>query len=347
MPIFDNQLSIILPIKDRKAYTLRVLDYLNNEKCKYEIFIADGSKIKNFKQALLNNKFKNLNLTYKYHGHDKTFTKFLNKIYSYRYFIKSEYIYWLCDDDFPNLETLKHGINKLLKNKNFSTYIGQVKNFTLSNQKLEFNNKFQYYYPSATKRTFLSNNILSKIKKYNQFHPFEAIINTSVFFRVFKESKILKVDNFHEFALIFKTIPLLYGKIFIESKLILIRQTNSYISEGKKNNNFFEDELALLLKVKFKKIVNKLADIINKKFHLKKHDKEIVINIYYNNFLEIYNYTLKKNLSSLKNNKFYKLFKILKKSSQNLKIFKTSGYVYEFKNSSTLFHKIKKKLLML
>lgn len=347
MPIFDNQLSIILPIKDRKAYILRVLDYLNNEKCKYAIFVADGSKIKNFKQSLLNNKFKNLSLTYKYHGHDKTFSKFLNKIYSYRYLIKSKYIYWLCDDDFPNLGTLKHGINKLLKNKNFSTYIGQVKNFTLSNQKLTFNNKFQYYYPKATKVIFSSNNILSRIKKHKQFQPFEAIINTSVFFRIFKESKILKVENFHEFALIFKTIPLLYGKVFIESKLILIRQTNSYISEGKKNNNFFEDELALLLRVKFKKIVNKLVDIINKKFHLKKQDKEIIINSYYDNFLEIYNYTLKKNLTSLNNNKFYKLFKILKKSYQNLKIFQTSEYVYEFKNDPTLFHKIKKKLLML
>ena len=342
MVSFDKELTIILPIKDRISYTLRLLDYLNNEKCKYPIFIADGSKVKNFNNLLLKNKFKNINLSYKYHGHDKTFSKFINKIHSYRYIIKSKYIYWLCDDDFPNLDTLKHGINKLNKNKKFSTYIGQVKNFNLIKKKIKFNNKFLYYYPSSIKKIFLSNNILNRIKKYSYNIPFEGILNTSVFFKVFKESKFLKINNYHEFALILKTIPLLYGKIFIENKIILIRQENSYISEGKKLSTFIDDEIYKIYHTNFKKIVCRLVDIINNNFYLKNHEKEKIFKIYYENIIELYNYTINKTLMSLYKNKIYIAYKIYKKTLYKINSFSQRKSDYISKNNFSLFQQIKK-----
>ena len=342
MPTFDNKLSIILPIKDRKGYTLRVLDYLNNEKCKYPIFVADGSKIKNLKQSLLINKFKNLKITYKYHGYDRTFSKFINKIHSYRYLIKSKYIYWLCDDDFPNLDTLKHGINKLNKNKKFSTYIGQVKNFNLINKKLKFNKKFQYHYPSSIKKIFLSNNILNRIKKYRNNQPFEGILNTSVFFKVFEESRFLKIDNYHELALIFKTIPLLYGKIFIENKIILVRQENSYSSEGKKLSIFIDDEIYKIYQTNFIKIVYRLVDIMNNNFYLKNHEKEKIFKVYYESIIELYNYTINKTLMSLYKNKIYVAYKKYKKALYKINFFSQSKSDNISKNNFSLFQQIKK-----
>ena len=342
MPTFDNKLSIILPIKDRKGYTLRVLDYLNNEKCKYPIFVADGSKIKNLKQSLLINKFKNLKITYKYHGYDRTFSKFINKIHSYRYLIKSKYIYWLCDDDFPNLDTLKHGINKLNKNKKFSTYIGQVKNFNLINKKLKFNKKFQYHYPSSIKKIFLSNNILNRIKKYRNNQPFEGILNTSVFFKVFEESRFLKIDNYHELALIFKTIPLLYGKIFIENKIILIRQENSYSSEGKKLSIFIDDEIYKIYQTNFIKIVYRLVDIMNNNFYLKNHEKEKIFKVYYESIIELYNYTINKTLMFLYKNKIYVAYKKYKKALYKINFFLQSKSDNISKNNFSLFQQIKK-----
>lgn len=342
MPTFDNKLSIILPIKDRKGYTLRVLDYLNNEKCKYQIFVADGSKIKNLKQSLLINKFKNLKITYKYHGYDRTFSKFINKIHSYRYLIKSKYIYWLCDDDFPNLDTLKHGINKLNKNKKFSTYIGQVKNFNLNNKKLKFNKKFQYHYPSSIKKIFLSNNILNRIKKYRNNNPYEGILNTSVFFKVFEESRFLKIDNYHELALIFKTIPLLYGKIFIENKIILFRQENSYPSEGKKLSIFIDDEIYKIYQTNFIKIVYRLVDIMNNNFYLKNHEKEKIFKVYYESIIELYNYTINKTLMSLYKNKIYVVYKKYKKALYKINFFLQSKSDNISKNNFSLFQQIKK-----
>jgi len=343
MASFDNRLSIILPIKDRKAYTLRILDYLNSEKCKYPIFLADGSKVKNFKKFSLKDKFKNINLTYKYHGHDKTFPKFLNKIYNYRYIIKSEYVYWLCDDDFPNLKTLKHGINKLHNNKDLSTYVGKVKNFNLSKEKIKFSGEFQYYYNKKIKKTFLSNNILKRIEKYKYFQPFEAIFNTSVFFKVFKEAALLKVDNHHEFSLIFKTIPLLDGKIFIGSKLILIRQSNTFKSEGKRLS-IIDDEVRIISEANFKKIVDKLMNLLSKNFYWRKYDKEKMLKLYYENILELYNYTIRKNLISLYETKFFIAQKIYKKIVCKIKNFPESKYDYIPENNLKLFYEIKKKL---
>ena len=342
MSISDNKLSIILPIKDRKGYSLRVLEFLNNEKCQYAIYVADGSKIKNFKQSLLINKFKNLNITYKYHGYDRTFSKFINKIHSYRYLIKSKYIYWLCDDYFPNLETLKHGINKLNKNKKFSTYIGQVKNFNLIKKKLKFNNKFQYYYPSTIKKIFLSNNIVNRITKYRYNQPFEGILNTSVFFKVFEESRFLKIDNYHELALIFKTIPLLYGKIFIENKIILIRQENSYTSEGKKLSIFIDDEIYKIHQTNFKKIVCRLVDIITNNFYLKNHEKEKIFKLYYESIIELYNCTINKTLMSLYKNKIYIAYKTYKKTLYKINFFSQKKSDYISKNNFSLFKQIKK-----
>ena len=342
MSISDNKLSIILPIKDRKGYSLRVLEFLNNEKCQYAIYVADGSKIKNFKQSLLINKFKNLNITYKYHGHDRTFSKFINKIHSYRYLIKSKYVYWLCDDDFPNLETLKQGINKLDKNKKFSAYVGQVKNFSLNKKKLKFSNKFLYYYPSSIKKIFSSNNILNRLKKYSYYQPFEGILNTSVFFKVFEESRFLKIDNYHEFALIFKTIPLLYGKIFIEKKIILIRQENSYTSEGKKLSIFIDDEINKIYQTNFKKIVCRLVDIISNNLNLKSNEKEKIFKVYYENIIELYNYTINKTLMSFYKNKIYIVYTTYKKIFNKINFISQSKSDYISKDNFSLFQQIKK-----
>jgi hypothetical protein len=83
---------------------------------------------------------------------------------------------------------------------------------------------------------------------------------------------------------------------------------------------------------------------LSKNLYLRKYDKEKMFKLYYENILELYNYTINKNLMSLYETKFFIVQKICKKIFYKIKNFSESKYDYIPENNLTLFYEIKKKL---
>ena len=75
--------SILLVLKDRSHYTVRLMNKWNAEKFPYKIWIADGGQDHRIESALLNKQnFKNLEYEYIRYPFDSTFEDFYKKMAS-------------------------------------------------------------------------------------------------------------------------------------------------------------------------------------------------------------------------------------------------------------------------
>jgi glycosyltransferase domain-containing protein len=136
----SNKLTIILPIKERRAFTKRFFLYLCKINFPYNLIIADGSK-KRIDQSILNI-LKTSNIHYEYYKfpEDKNYNLFLNKIFKSLTYVKTKYIMLFSDDDFPILYSLKRLIKFLDKNDSYQAAGGYLINFDLFQKKISSKN---------------------------------------------------------------------------------------------------------------------------------------------------------------------------------------------------------------
>jgi len=234
--LYRKNLSILLPIWNRPKYTIRTLEYLNKFKCIYKIYIADGSKNKNFDNKTLSKKYSNLDIRYLKFPEDKNYTFFIKKLHKTLSLIKEDYIYWLCDDDFVNLKALNNGLLYLSRNKNFAGYIGIVKSFEIKKEKNKINFKNFYNFEKQLGNNFIKNlnseNILNRIKCAHQYRPSEGILKKNILKEIISLLTSFKEINFYEFMVCIHIMPLILGKFKFSEEIILLRQENTPNSYG-------------------------------------------------------------------------------------------------------------------
>jgi glycosyltransferase domain-containing protein len=267
-----QNLTILIPVYNSNNYLDRALSYLNLKKCNFRIFISDGSKIKS-DQKSIKKKYENLDIFYNYFGYDYHYSKFLKKMYKSLNKIDTKYVYWLCDDDFVSLNVLNFGLNKLNKS-GLIFFGGRVKNFSIvdaSNVWSEIKMEDYQYKKLSSKdiNSFQSINLISRLKNLGKFQPYEGIISRKVLLTVFYYANKLKIKNAHDFALLFKTIPLISGKIYYSNKIILFRQVNVLESQGSKLASDYKSNIKKYFEANLYNFSNNLIKIIQKKNYLK------------------------------------------------------------------------------
>tara|TARA_R110000744_G_scaffold13677_6_gene39582 strand:- start:10290 stop:11369 length:1080 start_codon:yes stop_codon:yes gene_type:complete len=108
----DNNFSILLPLKDRSAYTLRFLSYLNWIQFPYKVIIADGGKDERIPEILSRKEnFPALEYEYIRYPYDATVASFYKKMADAVSRIESATVAVLDNDDF----IISEGIYKCLK----------------------------------------------------------------------------------------------------------------------------------------------------------------------------------------------------------------------------------------
>ena len=267
--IHNNQnLTILIPIYNSNNYLDRALSYLNLKKCNFKIFISDGSK-KRFNVETIKKKYENLKIIYNYFGYDNHYSRFLKKMYNSLKKIDTKYIYWLCDDDFVSLDVLNFGLKKINKSK-LIFFGGRVKNFSIADasdiwSEIKIEN-YQYSKLSYKDiRSFKSVNLISRLKNLRKFQPYEGIISRKVLLNVFYYADKLMVKNAHDFALLFKTIPLISGKIYHTNRTILYRQVNVLESQGSNLASDYKSNIKKYFDANLYNLSNNLIKIIQKK----------------------------------------------------------------------------------
>ena len=129
----SNNFSILLVLKDRPHYTLRLLDYLNLLSFPYKILIADGGMDLEVQKTLEEkSNFPNLNYEYLRHPYDETLDCFHEKMASAVKKIDTPTVSVMDNDDFMLSEGIAKCLKILKNNDNYSSARGAILGINIS-----------------------------------------------------------------------------------------------------------------------------------------------------------------------------------------------------------------------
>ena len=95
-----KDITILLTVYNRPNFTKKWLDYANEIKLPFKIFIADGGNDNQVRSILKKNNYKNIQITYNKFKYYTDFKNFFEKFHKSCLKIKSKFIYICEDDDF-------------------------------------------------------------------------------------------------------------------------------------------------------------------------------------------------------------------------------------------------------
>jgi glycosyltransferase domain-containing protein len=339
--LIQKKLTILLPLKNRHQYTVRLFHFFKEFNLKYELFIADGSK-----KALSSKYFSILDkaaVQYKYlrFNEDKSIKNFINKLWKSLKLIKTKYVMIFDNDDLLIPISIDQCLKHLDKDKNIVGCGGYKINFNF----FKIDKKYKYAQdvygnPVNISRMDVGNNYiletgLERIKNYLTKKESVNTIN-DIFHTKFLRNNISQIKNknfsFLFFYFVFLDILNIFkGKILKINLPVIMHQHHSkgYSVSSKTIYDNLENLGYLKQKIRFQNSIysilkrRKLYDYLkqyfqkikykknqrtksNKKFILFKNLKKInILKIFYqiikNNFLSLYNLEISNLLKSCKN----------------------------------------------
>lgn len=279
----EKKITILLVIKDRLEFSIRWLEYANQIKIPFDIFIADGSSCNNFSKELDKSVFNDIKFRYRYFGFDDSPKTYYRKILSALKMISTDYIMLADDDDFLIPSSIISSANFLDSNPDYvSSGAYQAGIFPKNNQ--------MYHLKDYSLKTspYLNHSFESKDGLDRLVDCFKDY--RSIFYDLYRRDTILKaykdlcnsrVDDLflHEFIL--AASCLVQGKLKKCNGISLVRQhenpLSSYLSTIQNNDSqsnleilrqklpdFYEDLSVItniekvLLKVKLEEGIEKI-----------------------------------------------------------------------------------------
>tara|TARA_X000001036_G_scaffold434743_1_gene474674 strand:+ start:733 stop:1842 length:1110 start_codon:yes stop_codon:yes gene_type:complete len=177
--IEDKLLTILVPIKDRKQFTIRFFRFYTKFNFKYKLFIADGGKNKLNKEDLKILDENKIQYKYKSYPYDKDLKTYVEKISKSLNSIDTKYVMIFDNDDFLIKSTINRCLYLLENNTKLKACSGYLINFDL-HQPIKSRNLIELYgEPINFKKMKHGNNFLSnnKYKRINNYF-FNKDINT-------------------------------------------------------------------------------------------------------------------------------------------------------------------------
>jgi glycosyltransferase domain-containing protein len=239
-------LTMLLPVKDRPEYTMRLLEYLEVAEFRGKIFIADGSieeaTFKAISQFLSKS---NLTIVYKRYQPDHDYSAFLNKMLDALQLIDTPYAVIAADDDFYSCDLLYAAVDFLESNQNYSAWCGETIDFRVQpNVRLKMPPKFvsgvlsvgmrDRYCAGRYKRmhSISSESVKTRLSSFPIIHPYEAVHRTTNLKTAFNIAKDARIYNYRFLDRIFRYLVLLAGQFHYSDEAFLLRQSNTDSHEG-------------------------------------------------------------------------------------------------------------------
>jgi glycosyltransferase domain-containing protein len=234
--ILKEKTAILIPLFGRKEFTERLLGYYNSKRSVYPIYLSDGSLKKQFTQSYLNKTYKFLKIVYLKFPYDKNYILYSKKVYETIKRIKHKYVYVLTNDDFVNLNFVKKAEFFLENNDDYTFVGGLVYNYRVI-QIFKRINDFGYFLKSRLQykgfyKNISSNKIHERVKSYLSATTLECLVRKRTLLNIWKLAYQFKANNFTEQLWFFLLIPLIEGKKKFLNMISLLRQQNTYFSEG-------------------------------------------------------------------------------------------------------------------
>ena len=243
----NKKVTFLLPIKERRNFTLRFFKYLAKVNFPYKLLIADGSRKKIPSKYLGILRVAKIDFSYHKFPYDYDYTLYQKKIFNSLKLIQTEYVVLFSDDDFPIIYSINKLILFLQKSKTYVACGGYAFNFDLL--KKPFNKMEVYGHPinfgkmMVAKSNDKENNI-KRLKCYlnemeNSWH---YVFRTKVLLKNYKiiQKKKISFSNVDFYDFIQDAINFMSGKIKKIDTLTILHQ---YHSESAINSRLKYEQL--------------------------------------------------------------------------------------------------------
>ncbi len=242
----NRLLTMLIPVKDRPEYTIRVLRYLNRAGFRGSILIADGSiEDSTFESVQKFSANTTLFLKYKRYPPDLNYEIYMDKMMDAFETIETPYVVWATDDDFYDCELLYSGVNFLECHPNYSAWGAETLDFRVRPRSgITFNSKFA----SGTMKIKNSDRFCGgryenmssiamesaqrRLNEWSNLYPFEAVHRVANWRTTIRLAKASQVYDYRLILRILKYITLIQGSFHYCNEIFLLRQSNTDTHEG-------------------------------------------------------------------------------------------------------------------
>ena len=162
-----EQLTILLTLKDRNKFTYRWLKYMEQEKCPFHIYIADGGSNDEVSEHI-NNKYSesSLNITYVKTEFDSSLKIFYRKIMNALDSINTPYVVRADNDDFFSIEALQESLQFLEENSDYVSCGGGVIHFSINGDRTHRKNVI--FDKEKDVESYIDGKSINRLKQYFQ-----------------------------------------------------------------------------------------------------------------------------------------------------------------------------------
>ena len=256
MKNIDNNLTILLTLKGRENFTYRWLEYSNNIKLPFRIFIADGGENDDISAHLSNqSRYPNLKIKYRRYPFDKDRKTYKKKLINSINEIQTEYMVFADNDDFILINGIKTSLDFIAQNKEYGCSqgrIGYVRVGSIDTEDDEYiyGSDNTYWLPNSL--SINANTALDRFKlflyNYSQTtvyaNYYYGINRTKHIKEVFRKTLELNLNDIFLDELLVSGLVAINGNIKSDDYLYLIRQRNTEQSSAttftKKFGNEFD-----------------------------------------------------------------------------------------------------------
>src|SRR5437870_3845451 len=122
----DNELTVLLTLKDRTQFTYRWMSYANSFRFPFKVLIADGGKDKTVPQVLSDKtNFPDVNYEYIRYPYDVTYAQYYSKVVDALSHVKTSFAVIADNDDFFIVNGLRKAVQFLSSHSEYITCGGQ------------------------------------------------------------------------------------------------------------------------------------------------------------------------------------------------------------------------------
>jgi len=267
----DNQkLTLILTIKDRKAFIERWMVYANHVSFPFKVLIADGGKDESVTELLSDTeRFQNVDYDYIRYPYDASYAQYYAKTAEALSRVKTPYAIVGQDDDFYIVDSLQWAVDFLSNHQEYIVCNGNIDNFIVKPEAHLPYGKDVEFIKNPCDPTISDKKSSERVWKHfnNYGHTYYSVYRTPI---LQKNYATLCKYNFsdlilHELLLSFLTVA--RGPVKRDGRPYLLRQINfsssSNRAEAKKKGDYLDRMLSDSWFIEFNQFVDSVAKIIS------------------------------------------------------------------------------------
>ncbi|MDR1475120.1 MAG: TIGR00180 family glycosyltransferase [Holosporales bacterium] len=244
MSSFD-QLTLLVFLKDRFAFTKRLCSYLQDIKYPFHVIFADGSELSENEEYFRNECF-SFNHEYVRYPVDKDIYAYARKAQSASALVKTPYV-MLCDnDDFPIVSGQRAAVDFMENNQDCVGCNGRIKGLIPYPDSSKPNGKHifwkKYYSNDMDFPVNLDQD--SVVERITSWQPFccsiwYSIFKSEVLKQMYKDMDKMYLSDLGPMELFFSYFMLSKGKVSHINETTYIRQLGSSQAAASQGNSFF------------------------------------------------------------------------------------------------------------